>query len=246
MNYRNGFTLSEVLIALTIIGVIACITISSLLQSTQEQEYVSRLKKSNSILKQAYARTVAEGISPEEWGFTKQDSREMIKRILPYLNYTKVCYGSSAQCHKGVLKHKDGRLFGRNYIWGGNPAYSGVILTDGIIIGSYVQNEKCKYSTSPLEQYNNICGEYIVDINGEKGPNRYGTDIFFFVLTKTGIIPTGFPSGTSAGNWSYEFEKGCLAADSKGSGCTSWVLNNSNLDYLHCPEKIRAGKKSCR
>lgn len=48
-----GFTLSEVLITLGIIGVIAAITIPALMQSTQDIEFKSMLKENVSILNQA-------------------------------------------------------------------------------------------------------------------------------------------------------------------------------------------------
>ena len=49
---KNGFTLSEVLIALVIVGVIAALTIPMLIQNTNKAEYVAGLRKSNSMLQQ--------------------------------------------------------------------------------------------------------------------------------------------------------------------------------------------------
>ena len=88
--------------------------------------------------------------------------------------------------------------------------------------------------------------EFIVDVNGDRGPNRFGVDIFVFILTNDGIIPTGGNFIGPSTVWPYDFENGCLNSDSKGGGCTAWVLTHSNLDYLHCPDKIRAGKTSCK
>ena len=42
---NDGFTLAEVLITLVIIGVITAITVPSLINKTNNQEYVSRLKR---------------------------------------------------------------------------------------------------------------------------------------------------------------------------------------------------------
>ena len=36
-----------------------------------------------------------------------------------------------------------------------------------------------------------VYGFMTVDINGAKGPNRYGRDVFEFFITKTGIYPRG-------------------------------------------------------
>ena len=53
MNKKSGFTLAEVLVTLMIIGVIAAMTVPSLMQTTSQQEYKSALKKGLSTLNQA-------------------------------------------------------------------------------------------------------------------------------------------------------------------------------------------------
>ena len=50
---RSGFTLAEVLITLVIIGVIAAMTIPTLMNNTNSQEYRTALKKAISMLNQA-------------------------------------------------------------------------------------------------------------------------------------------------------------------------------------------------
>ena len=49
---NNAFTLAEVLITLVIIGVIVSMTIPTLINKTQNQEFVSRLKKTYSTFAQ--------------------------------------------------------------------------------------------------------------------------------------------------------------------------------------------------
>ena len=53
MNKKSGFTLAEVLVTLMIIGVIAAMTIPSLMQSTAQQEYRAAFKKAVSMINQA-------------------------------------------------------------------------------------------------------------------------------------------------------------------------------------------------
>ena len=60
----KGFTLAEVLITLVIIGVIASMTIPTLMNNTNKQEYVSRLKKTYSTLAQATNRIIADAGNP--------------------------------------------------------------------------------------------------------------------------------------------------------------------------------------
>ena len=59
-NIKKAFTLAEVLITLTIIGVIAAITIPSFIADQDERATVTRVKKFNSTMQQAYKLAVAE------------------------------------------------------------------------------------------------------------------------------------------------------------------------------------------
>ena len=58
-NKKHGFTLAEILISLLILGVIASLTIPSLIQNTHKKEEVVKLKKTLSVLNQAYATNYA-------------------------------------------------------------------------------------------------------------------------------------------------------------------------------------------
>ena len=53
MKIKTGFTLAEVLITLGIIGVVAAMTIPTLIANTNAQKYRSKFKKSISTLSQA-------------------------------------------------------------------------------------------------------------------------------------------------------------------------------------------------
>jgi prepilin-type N-terminal cleavage/methylation domain-containing protein len=57
---RKGFTLAEVLVTLTIIGVIAALTIPALLQGTNQAEYKTALKKAVATLNQAIVMGIAQ------------------------------------------------------------------------------------------------------------------------------------------------------------------------------------------
>lgn len=46
---KNGFTLAEVLITLGIIGVVAAMTMPTLIQKNQDKELISRIKKTYSM-----------------------------------------------------------------------------------------------------------------------------------------------------------------------------------------------------
>ena len=63
--FKRGFTLAEVLITLAIIGVVAAISIPSVISNTQQQEFKTGLRKAVSVLNSAITMNMAiDGESP--------------------------------------------------------------------------------------------------------------------------------------------------------------------------------------
>ena len=63
--FKKGFTLAEVLITLAIIGVVAAISIPSVISNTQQQEFKTGLRKAVSVLNSAITMNMAiDGESP--------------------------------------------------------------------------------------------------------------------------------------------------------------------------------------
>ena len=70
MTKRFGFTLAEVLITLGIIGVVAAMTMPTLMNSTQGAQYKAAYKKALSALSQAVTLNMA----LDEWNFADLDT----------------------------------------------------------------------------------------------------------------------------------------------------------------------------
>ena len=64
---RIAFTLAEVLITLGIIGIVASMTLPSLIQSYKERVTVTKVQKAYSILNQAFKRISEEYGEPQNW-----------------------------------------------------------------------------------------------------------------------------------------------------------------------------------
>ena len=63
--FKKGFTLAEVLITLAIIGVVAAISIPSVISNSQQQEFKTGLRKAVSVLNSAITMNMAiDGESP--------------------------------------------------------------------------------------------------------------------------------------------------------------------------------------
>ncbi|MBR6163586.1 type II secretion system protein [bacterium] len=165
-----GFTLAEVLITLVIIGVIAAITVPSLINKTNDQEIVSKLKKTYSTMAQATNLIIAEEGLPKgsDWASSQMNI---------FLNYKKHL-NNAREC-------EDSECFSQ--LW---PSYNhpGLVLSDGVNIKFSGANNQCILSDTTL---NDVCAHIWVDVNGAKKPNKIGRDIFSFVLKEKGLYPRG-------------------------------------------------------
>ncbi|MDR1168674.1 MAG: prepilin-type N-terminal cleavage/methylation domain-containing protein, partial [Heliobacteriaceae bacterium] len=84
----KAFTLAEVLITLGIIGVVASLTMPTLIQDYQEKATVVKLKKIYSMLSQAYQSASMENGDPTNWGLkdttdtTSEGSRNLYNILI--------------------------------------------------------------------------------------------------------------------------------------------------------------------
>ena len=90
----TAFTLAEVLITLGIIGVIAALTIPSLIEHEQKVQTVSQLKKDYSAISQAIERSEIDNGSAKDWNWGSDETS--IKASFntywaPYLKILKYC-----------------------------------------------------------------------------------------------------------------------------------------------------------
>ena len=164
---KFGFTLAEVLITLGIIGVVAAMTIPSLMTTFQKRETVSKLKSTYSIISQAIKLSENDNGELETWDYTL-DNEQWVSTYLK--NYMKM---SSIQSWRYGMWQNWKLLDGSVLNWGSSmyssPRY---VLANGVLISFYVNS----YSGAGnfIKQ-----GVWIIaDINGNSGPNRMGRDLF--------------------------------------------------------------------
>ena len=76
---KRGFTLAEVLITLAIIGVVAAISIPSVISNSQQQEFKTGLRKAVSVLNSAITMNIAlDGESP-------YDNKDLFKYLMKHM-----------------------------------------------------------------------------------------------------------------------------------------------------------------
>lgn len=89
---KNGFTLSEILIALGIIGVVAALTIPMLVKNYKNTVTVNKLKKGYTALSNVFNQAVVENGEPSSWAKYSTDHEvEYIENyVKPYIDYTEI------------------------------------------------------------------------------------------------------------------------------------------------------------
>lgn len=250
-NKKFAFTLAEVLITLGIIGVVAAMTMPSLIANYQEKQRVSQLKKVYSALSQAFVSAVQENGTPDEWGmgnmYDENSHLIMANNFKKHLKLAQDCTnmnGTQAQKICGV-DNNDRTKNGLNIIEIANYAKS-IILSDGTIVAFRLYDPNCSGSYGEVK---NVCGKISIDLNGKKHPNQNGYDQFGIYVTKDKLVPTGIKGER------LTFEQACNRkidtpypgySDQSMYSCAAWVLYNENQDYLHCDDLSWTGKHSCK
>ena len=266
-NSSFGFTLAEVLITLGVIGVIAAITLPSIIQKYREKAVVSQVEKAYAMLNEAFSRAISEYGTVDNWCSINSTNdysvcAERMRDILSkYLKVTKICtnWTKMGECLNGDVKYsstqgeKDKISFYSIY-------YKSMRLANGMGIAFDARNYGndnqawCSIYTN-LQKDQQVqafgvqnCGYIYVDINGNKGPNRDGIDFFAFNIRRNGLVGHG-QDGLKSLNIGFEYNciKPIMDKDQGRGSCTAWVLQNKNLDYLHCPNELSwTGKTKCK
>ncbi len=171
-----AFTLAEVLITLAIIGVVAAISIPSVISNSQQQEFKTGLRKAVSVLNSAITMNMAlDGESPYDnanlMGFLMKHMSVIRttkwNEFYFYLERTNVAgliqvFNYSFYTNDGMIFHFP-RTNGNGY-----PLYESDIKTNSAnslgICGSYGLNSNSNNTTKPP------C-VIAVDVNGDRKPN---------------------------------------------------------------------------
>lgn len=235
---RLAFTLSEVLITLGIIGVVAAITISNLISNSSEMQYITALKKSYSTLSNAYSAAISKNGSPEYW-IDYSDPvnwsaggriNTVFDTLTEDIKFAKKC-GTSAGCMASSYKTLTNNT-GLNI--DSSSSYVKAVLADGSSVAYSLLDPGCSVDqiNSNEPTLNKVCGDIIVDVNGAKQPNKFGVDTFAFYHARRGPIPRGMKND----NWGMISACNSLQTNNNTNGfaCTAWALQNQNMDYSKC------------
>jgi prepilin-type N-terminal cleavage/methylation domain-containing protein len=193
---KRGFTLAEVLIALTVIGVVMAITIPSVLRNHKAVSLKAGYETAFEITSRAVKK-----MNFEEGKLPTPDSYPSQKFKPAYVKYVKVLkdcgFGwadkdnSVKPCVERTLKENAANIFDtdtknyrtynkKNYIYSYRMDDGQIILLNGMYV--FIENDN-----EPIF--------ITVDVNGYvKRPNLWGHDLFTFQLMSDGkVLPMGAP-----------------------------------------------------
>lgn len=228
-----AFTLAEVLITLGIIGVVAALTIPALMNKTNDLELKTAWKKTYSTLNQA---AISMFLNYDDYTISTNVSAHdgVLNAMSKYLSYSKYCSYEGA--HQGECFHKSTsfKLLNGNTNPGG-PGSNGtftpwqdqgstIILSNGALLWGMDWNSGHPPSNPAL------IGRMAVDVNGFKGPNMVGKDIFglFIDKSRNSAIAFGIPGYTSS-YLDFSLPTTCngsadTSAGNTGGGCAAMFL----------------------
>ena len=248
MRKFNAFTLTEVLITLGVIGVVAALTIPVLSQNLKKQAYVTALRKDMSVLTQGFKLMLADSgtddlrnteVFGSNWPITMTDSSKNNK-INEFSKYFKVSSGS--------LPFETPKPLGTI---SSNLTKSIVYIDYGLMIYS---SKSSPYVCFMLVSGSKFCTAgtgypAILDVNGDAKPNTFGRDVFVLTINSSGIV-TPFNKTIS----SFSANSNCNSCTSLCRGshmgpCMSSCMSgggNSSGCYSQCwSEATSACNSSC-
>lgn len=219
---KKGFTLAEVLITLGIIGIVAAMTLPSLIANYQKRVTVNRLKQAYSMINQALLLAQKDYGEPKYWysgtGLNagtpegQSASKKWIETyFIPYLKGVKF-HGRKSLIEMGYKTPYvalNGKPISNGNLTQLSDSANFIELNNSILLTVGYDNNADTLLTDIL---------FRVDINGRQKPNMYGRDMFaFHYLAKTGKLVY------------FAYNPKYTRDDLLNNYCSKSVTNNGNL-----------------
>ncbi len=217
MKKQRAFSLAEITVALLIIGVIAAISILALFQNMQKREYVIGCKKADSSLSQAVSKVEMESGPPGKTPYWN-DPEKFWPLFTGHFNVIKICgYNETGCATKGQPKY----LNNTNSVVADYDGYEyGMRTADGMWYNYRGGASPCALNGLSASTQASCIGRFIVDVNGDKAPNKFGEDMFVFALVKNlGLVPAGIDGVTDC------------TRTGLGMSCAAKVIREGKISY---------------
>lgn len=249
--FKKAFTLAEILITLGIVGIVSALTIPTLIQNYKKQVLVNQLRKAMSEISQGLQLMMAEDevtsltqINGAVSYCSSQNRFETDWHCIPLGKR----FLSSFKGSRYVTNIQDIPNYKWKYLNEEKYEVPGIvsahILADGAMIlwGEHWLGEV--QMTEEGHPLNREDIRYVmlmtIDVNGFKGPNQWGRDLFYFMASPEGnLIPAGSEDFRNRrGNvylWNWSTLGSCDPKNNKnsnGTGCAARIIEKGwKMDY---------------
>lgn len=257
---KQGFTIAEILITMGIIGIVASLTIPPLASSYQKQSYASSLSVAVADFENAVSTLMMQEDATsifdlEAWrlgGLTggaegSDDDCQAFVGNIRTLNITNFnsdansIYVEPVKAFNGDELENGGLLSNKVALF----TKKGIIYSINVPTRNEAINDDYNEYDAYAEGINLFmrAAEIVIDVNGVKKPNRFGRDLFAFILSEDGkLYPYGskdveclLSEGASVSDWrDDDADYACNddVVNSNGVGCTARLIENGyRMDY---------------
>ena len=235
LHKKFAFTLAEVLITLGIIGVVAALTLPTVINNIKHKQLETAFKAAYSIFLQAVMNMKREDGEGIKATYSKYD--EDLKTYPKYDEFKVNFYKYSGLKVVGKCNYKGITIRNYNNTAEAN-AYNGKVIQPSETGYDLLSNGMCSFvfinASQPM---------LYVDINGTKGPNLLGHDFFHFIIDENDKLNTlkmtklYSEEELEEGNFPFPYITGhpCSTKSKQqgnGIGCTYYAIINQNPDNL--------------
>lgn len=235
-----AFTLAEVLITLSVIGVVAAMTIPTLVKEYQKTEYTVSIKKSYNEFNQMLQKISIDKECTNDLKCTAlfetgTTNKTLGDEIIKYYKIFKNCdVNSGKECFSSKTSDNIDGSTGATEQFDTGDAYKFTTI-DGKSFSITNYSLNCGTDKSKNKSFNmtQVCGEVVIDINGTKAPNFLGKDTYKFYITN-GRGALLYPYGgedDDINGWWYNGDH-CSKNDKNGLLCPGRIVENGwDMDY---------------
>lgn len=188
---KKGFTLAEILVTMMIIGIVASMTIPTLVKSQQKQKQTAALAKAVNTMSNATSLMIARdgsyGLNDSTMWAEIADGTSVKTAFENHLGKILI-FTDEDEDYKAIPK----TLYGKEMPNLFND-YTRLTTKAGInyfvkVVTTYVNDDQYDINYDK----NFILADILIDVNGNEPPNTIGRDIYGFLMTNEGrLLPYG-------------------------------------------------------
>ena len=230
MKIKNfAFTLSELLIALGVLGILAGLTIPSLAKNIQNKKLSAQYKNTYAEIK----HTIDSQLILKKTNYLSDTDFGNLNLLFNETNFaiSRYCEQPS-DCWKNSYKKISDKSFiteaSDDVVFTTNNSKS-VKLKNGSVIGfAYVDD----YPALSFDSNDSAYGIFKLDVNGDDGPNFLGRDYFAFLVSRKGKIYSYYTLNNQTNNDTVDKLKDDCINGELITSCSSYLQKKDwEIDY---------------